>query len=492
MWIEANVQYGPGPLVGQPYRLAPFLKTFLYRFYEYNPKTGRFFYDDALFGMAKGNSKSEFAGALGLFEFAGPCVLTKGPDGFVPAMQTSPEVTVLASNYDQTDLVFGSAQEMGGLLAADGYIEIFEKQMLLKDGLSGKFDRVAAVRGANDGRRPTCLLIDEHHEIVDQKEGAILVLENGLTKRQGRVVKVTTAGSRLETRCGQDYERGMKIVSGEKKDNSFLFMWYQADQKWDLTKHADLRDAIRQANPAPWTDINRIAKRLLVDGMPEYEFRRYYLNQWTATAVQWLPTGVWDKLAHTRKIPDKSKTVLAFDGSYNRDSTALYAWLLDDKLHGFTVGVWERPQDADDTWVIPRHEIDVAVDDMFERFEVVEFVCDRAMWYDEFDRWWERYGDVVTEYSSPAGHYRRRAFIDGCTLFYAAAVNGDFTHDGDPTIARHLSNAVVKETVDGAYIVKEGRRSPRKIDGAVAAVQGYSRAVWFTEQPDQGIQVAWA
>ena len=43
--------------------------------------------------------------------------------------------------------------------------------------------------------------------------------------------------------------------------------------------------------------------------------------------------------------------------------------------------------------------------------------------------------------------------------------------------ARHLANAVVKETPDGAYITKDGRNSPRKIDLAVAAVVAYDRAV---------------
>jgi phage terminase large subunit-like protein len=43
-------------------------------------------------------------------------------------------------------------------------------------------------------------------------------------------------------------------------------------------------------------------------------------------------------------------------------------------------------------------------------------------------------------------------------------------------LARHLANAVIKETTDGAYITKDGRNSPRKIDLAVAAVVAYERA----------------
>jgi phage terminase large subunit-like protein len=95
----------------------------------------------------------------------------------------------------------------------------------------------------------------------------------------------------------------------------------------------------------------------------------------------------------------------------------------------FVVGAWERPA-GDEEWRVPRSEVDAAVA--------------AAM------RAWSR--------------------------FYAAVMNGDVSHDGDPRLARHLANAVIKETADGAYITKDGRNSPRKIDLAVAAVVAYERA----------------
>jgi phage terminase large subunit-like protein len=50
------------------------------------------------------------------------------------------------------------------------------------------------------------------------------------------------------------------------------------------------------------------------------------------------------------------------------------------------------------------------------------------------------------------------------------------THDGNPLLARHLDNCVVKSDNLGVRIVKENRASPRKIDAAVAAVIAYDRA----------------
>jgi phage terminase large subunit-like protein len=62
-----------------------------------------------------------------------------------------------------------------------------------------------------------------------------------------------------------------------------------------------------------------------------------------------------------------------------------------------------------------------------------------------------------------------------CSRFYSAVKTGDIAHDGNPVLARHLANAVLKETKDGAYITKDGRNSPRKIDVGLAAVIAYDR-----------------
>jgi phage terminase large subunit-like protein len=69
--------------------------------------------------------------------------------------------------------------------------------------------------------------------------------------------------------------------------------------------------------------------------------------------------------------------------------------------------------------------------------------------------------------------------------FYEAVVEGTFTHDGDPRLARHVANAVPKPTSRGlARIVKESPDSPRRIDGAVTAVFGSERAEWWLNNGD--------
>lgn len=69
-----------------------------------------------------------------------------------------------------------------------------------------------------------------------------------------------------------------------------------------------------------------------------------------------------------------------------------------------------------------------------------------------------------------------RRMVPACAKFYDAVVEQRIQHDSDPTLARHLENAVTKIDSLGPRIVKEKRNSPRKIDAAVAAVLAYDRA----------------
>ena len=62
------------------------------------------------------------------------------------------------------------------------------------------------------------------------------------------------------------------------------------------------------------------------------------------------------------------------------------------------------------------------------------------------------------------------------------------THDGHPGLARHIGNAVLKETAQGAYITKEDKSSPKKIDAAVAAIICWNRSRWHYDNPVKPVE----
>jgi phage terminase large subunit-like protein len=66
--------------------------------------------------------------------------------------------------------------------------------------------------------------------------------------------------------------------------------------------------------------------------------------------------------------------------------------------------------------------------------------------------------------------------IRACAIFFDAVAEKRLQHDGDPLLARHISNTATKLTPAGPHIKKENPNSPRKIDAAVAAIIAVDRA----------------
>lgn len=478
---ERTLVYGPGDLQGQPYRVDPFLRFFLEDLYRINPRTGRRVVRRAVLGVGKGNSKTEGAAAVAYIEMFGPAVV--GRDGR-PAPRHSPDIACGAASFEQADLLFGAARDMAAEIA--DMLTVYDTEILFADGAPGRLYRVAAAAGTNDGRRPAVVIADEVHEWVGNKERVHLVLTNGLMKRQDSIeLNITTAGASLDSVAGRLYEYGKRVASGEVDDPSFLMHWYEADFDLDITDPDELRQAIRQANPASWINVDALASRLEVDRVATHEFRRYHLNQWVTSGEEWIDPNDWLALVESVEVPDGSEVVLGFDGSYKQDATALYGFTLGERPHGFSLGVWENPDDPE--WRVPRGEVQARLHEAMRRFRVRQLMCDPYRWEAEIDGWEETFGDIVSEFPTNS----RARMTKACGRFYSAVVQGDFTHDGDATVTRHLANAVLKETPSGSYITKDARNSPRKIDAAVAAVIAWEAAAAFGEEQPKEPLVAW-
>jgi phage terminase large subunit-like protein len=171
-----------------------------------------------------------------------------------------------------------------------------------------------------------------------------------------------------------------------------------------------------------------------------------------------------------RPIPDLAEVVLAFDGSFSNDSTALVAVQIGDVPHIDVVACWERPPDANTSWRVPIADVEQAIRQACRRWTVQEIVCDPFRWARTYQAL-EAEGLPIVEFpQSP------QRMVPATQRFYEAVLNGGLTHSGDPRLARHIDNAVLKVDARGARLAKDTRNSPRKIDLAVAAVMGFARA----------------
>lgn len=323
---------------------------------------------------------------------------------------------------------------------------------------------LASAEEAGHGRTLDLGLIDEAFaDEDDRREQAIVPAMT--TVRDAQMFVFSTMGTGRSTFFNRKVATGRALVEAAITQGIAYFEWSAPDD-------ADPDDPAVWAACMPALGFTtteaavRHARMTMTDG----EFRRAFLNQQREHDARWLPAGAWLKRRHPDGMvlpPDGSTIAIGFDGSYNNDATALVGCTPEGHL--FKIAVWERDAGAASDWVVPRDQVDVAVSNAFRRWKVRAMQMDKNRWAGEAQRWAEQYGDDVV---LDVPQHRSR-MVRASATFYTAVVQGLLTHDGDADLARHVSNAITKETPDGAYITKEGRHSPLKIDLAVAAVLAY-------------------
>jgi phage terminase large subunit-like protein len=488
-WIEGLCVHGPGDILGRPVKLTREEKRFLSWAYEVDGD-GRRVVRRALVGLPKGSRKTEFAAWVALAEMAGPVRFAGWREDGLPEGRAvvDPYVVASASSYEQADLLFTAARACITEGPLKDFFVTFDNEIQMKD-LPGVLKRVPAVAGTNDGLRPTFVVADEVHEWTGSKQRVHLVLENGLAKRQDSwSLSITTAGNpKVESVGLTMYEYGKKVASGEIEDDGLLFTWREPTVNVDdLASPEVLVQAVADANPESWKRRDDIVKRF--HEIPLHEFCRYHLNMWVEPDDErWLPPGAWESLQDDQHVEDRTRIVLGFDGSYSGDSTALVAATVSEQPHLFVLGLWEHPG-GNVAWKVDHDAVEAAVHKAFERFDVVEMSADPPYWGQQLMRWTELYGDDrVLAFNT----FVRKRMAAACSSFYQAATSAGLTHDGHVGLARHVDNAVLKETAQGAYITKEDKASPRKIDAAIAAVIAYNRAAFHAQQPEVSVGMEW-
>lgn len=471
-WIEKYLVHAEGDWYGQPFRLSEFHRRFIHECYALNDDGSRR-YARALLGLPKGNAKTEVGAALALCELAGPVMFDDWrQDGRpVAKARTSPDIPVSAASFEQANTLFSAARSMvtAGPLAS--LFECYETEIRPRSG-AGKLYRVAAVAGTNDGRRPTFFVADEIHEWDGPKERVHLVLSNGRAKRlDAWELNISTAGWNLETLLGRMYRRGMRIADGLDPDPTFLMRWLSAPVDCPLETEEQIREAVRSCNPGVghWLDEDAIVRRFYE--VPEYEFRRYYLNQWVQAPERWIPAESWSACADPSvPIPDGSRIVLGFDGSWSGDSTAVVGCTLSQRPHLFQVAAWEKPEGAS-TWRVDVDLVEHTIRDACRRWQVVHVACDPHRWQRSLRMLMDE-GLPMVEWPS----HQAARMSPACTQFLEGVMARRLSHDGSPELTSHVANCVVRIDSRGPRIVKETKDSPHKIDLAVAAVIAYDMA----------------
>ena len=422
---------------------------------------GRLKHRQGLILMPRKNGKSAMLSSLTLYlTFCGP---------------VGGESYAVASSKDQARIVFNDCKRMIQMDSElSNAVKIYRDAIEVLD--NGSILRVLAAEAPQlEGLNPTAVCYDEVHTAPNRELWDVLALAMG-SRIDPLMVGISTAGVKSDTSgrdslCYSMYQYGKQVVSGEIEDDSFFFAgWEPHKEKIDYRDP----DVWAQANPG-FGDINDpedFAASVL--RTPEAEFKTKRLNVWTSNAEAWLPQGAWDRCESSRGIDDGSDVVLAFDGSFNGDCTAIVAISVGDVPHIEVVRCWEKPDGEGADWQVPILDVEDEIRSAATRYQVKEIACDPYRWARTFQVLEDEGLPVVVFPQSSA------RMTPATVRFYEAVSNKSLTHSGDAMLARHVSNATLRVDSRGSRLAKEAKNSTRRIDLAVAAVMGLERAAWWT------------
>ena len=565
-WIKENLLAEDVDVAGRPqaFDLTPEQKRFILWWYAIDT-TGAFIYRDGIFQRLKGHGKDPLVSVICAVEFLGPCRFGGWCAKDMPALHLrrgdpfgiehqSAWVDVAAVSKEQTRNTM--------ILFAGLFNEKCKREHYMNAQSMGK-EKIFAHRGKRviravtsnprslEGGRASFVVRNETHHWQEANNGweMAAVIERNATKSKGgaaRALSITNAYEPSENSVAQiQREAWESEQAGLSFDTGVVYDSLEIGEGWGL-RPPELRHPVEGLDPDDeeiivraylakviaavrgdswWLDITRITNSILSRENPPSRSRRFWFNQVVASEDSWVDSQAVDAAREPlavdiRKaegdalragwglVSPRDEIVLFGDGSKSDDATALVACRLSDG-YVFTGGVWQRPTGLSpkETWLVPRGEVDLRVDELMARFDVKAFWFDPSHALDDDNtRYWDSYCDSWhRRYSTrldpkfwpvktgPGAHSvmwdmtsmeRQKLFVASAevTLSEFEHRDGEYEqfdpllrHDGHPALESHLKNArrnpmSLPGGVTGVSVRKEHRESARKIDLAVCLI----------------------
>jgi phage terminase large subunit-like protein len=458
-FAESLLTVPKGPRVGSPLRYLNWQRWLINEIREVRDDgLGR--YRRGLVGVGRQNGKSIIGSGLGLEHLFSP----------TPGL----EVYSCAGDRMQARIVFGEARRQ--VLASETLSKLAK---VYRDAIevysTGNVYRIlSADAKLAQGLSPSLVIFDEVHVQPNADLWDAMTMGTG-AREQPLVLGITTAGDDPESLCGQLYEYGVKVATGEVEDDEFGMWWWEPSggEKAEI----DDREAWHQANPSLVEGVTFEADMAMAARQSQpIAFRRYRLNQWFRHGgAGWMDMAAWDAATDpNRRIKEGEEVLLTFDGSVDEDATALGMVTMGDDPHFELLAVWE-PDESDENWQVPRDEVDAVIEDAFTKFKVYRLMADPAYWRTELQFWSDKYGSrKILEW--PVTNSRMGPAVAEA---YKRIKDQTITVEENPTLRRHIANAVVKDLAGGLQTIKKEKKgSSKKIDAAVTfiiAIDGLER-----------------
>jgi hypothetical protein len=477
-WTAEWLQQPDGTHAGEPWTYTDEQARFILRWYEID-SDGRFVVRRGVLRRMKGWGKDPLLASIAAVELCGPCRFGGwAADGSPVVVQhPAPWIQVAAVSQDQTR---NTMTLFPGLFTKDAVREYaidLGKTIIYARGV-GRVEAVTSSPQALEGGRPSLAVLNESQEWLANNEGLAMAktIRRNLAKSNdgsARSMEICNAHLPGEESVAEEtyeaYQQARGVIPGLSYDS------LEAPPVADLHDLDAVRAGLFAARgDSVWLNVERLLDEIADPVTPEYMSRRYYLNQVVAVeGERWMPMDLWDERHREGyKIPDHAECVLGFDGSFNGDSTAVVAVQLGDTPHIEVVKCWEAAVTEPD-WRVPIEDVEEKIRETCRRLSVREIAADAYRW--------ARSLEILAGERLPVVEFPQRParMIPATTRLYEAVCNAGVTHDGNPDLRRHVSNAVLKVSSQGGHLTKDAKTSPRKIDLAVTAVMAFERAASY-------------
>ena len=470
---------------GQPFVLSDWQVDIVRNIFGWKRPDGTRRYRTVFIGLPRKNGKTTLAAGLALFALY--C------DG-----ELGGQVINAAGDREQAALCFDSAKQM---IEAEpelmGRSSVYRRAVVVPN-TGSSYKVLSSEAFTKHGLSVSYAGCDELHAWPDRELYDVLVTSMG-ARRQPLTVITTTAGFDKQSLCYELWQYALQVRDGSVPDDSFLPVIYAADPDDDWTSPATWEKANPAFNVTVMEDFyaQECAK---ARALPSYEntFRRLYLNQWTESDSRWLSSDAWN--ACGGPVPDLTGRACyaGLDLATTTDIAALVLAFPDGPdMH--LLPFFFVPQEAIhkrakrdrvpyDLWVQQGHiiatpgaVIDYAVirrtiNELGELYQIKEIA---------FDRWNASQISVQLEGDGfeLIGFGQGFASMSGPTKELETRVIGKTLRHGDNPVLNWMAANVTVEGDAAGNAKPSKKKSTEKIDGIVASIMAFGRAMVASDQP---------
>jgi hypothetical protein len=500
-WVEAHCIVPDGFDKGKPFILVDWQLEALLNFYRLKPTAqvgelaAAFHFRRSQIVLPQKAGKAPYTGSHICVEAVGPALFAGWAEGgeiwdcrnhgcgcgweyeYEPGEAMgmpwpTPLIQITATSEEQTDNIYDALRPMIDDGPLHDLIPKTGEEFIRLPG-KGRIDVVTSSATSRLGQRVTFVPQDETG-VWNKTNGMVKVAETqrrGLAGMGGRSEETTNAWDPGEQSVAQ------RTAESRRED---IYRIHPIPPKSLSYRNKQERRKIHRLvyEGCKWVNLDSIeaeASELLETDPAQAE--RFFGNRVVSGSGAAFDDEAWDRLATDYEPAPGALIVAGIDGARFDDALAIIGTEVETGFQ-WPIGIWEKPAGAPDEYEHPMDEVDGAMIDAEERFDIWRIYIDPGSSTGNIDplveKWQGRWGDKrVIRWLM----HRPRQTAFAVSSYTAAINSATLSHDGSDVFSRHIKNAVkwpqnIRDD-DGRrlhLIGKDRPNSPNKMDAAAAGV----------------------